>query len=165
MKKNKKEVLDAVIDALNNDEGIFWGFTVDPQNDGLTVITDSGDTDDINEINAVLMGMILQNIVQQRHLDKLISVDDIDLAPFANSIVKATDERIKDTMHSFSEQVNQENPVKVLKVDKQKGSGVIALDVSDGDALKNNEFFQSMPKELKEFALRKVKEVSNQHDE
>lgn len=165
MKKNKKEVLDAVIDALNNDEGIFWGFTVDPQNDDLTVITDSDDTDDINEINAVLMGMILQNIVQQKHLDKLISVDDIDLKPFVNSIIKAANERIKDTMHSFSEQVNQENPVKVLKVDKQKRAGVIALDVSDGDALRNNEFFQSMPRELQEFALKKVREVSNRHDE
>lgn len=163
MKTNKEGILNSVSKALDDPESMFWGFTTAVSNDekaDTEVFTDSDDID-ADVANSILMASILHNLVSQKGLEYLISIDDLDLNYFTRNMLSGANKVIEDRLHVIGKSVDNDNPVNFMQLGKNSRRGMIAIDVSNPEMLKNNKEFQTMPHELQNAILKQAKKVNH----
>lgn len=162
MKDNKQDILNAISKSLDDDNSRFWGFTTKVAGEiGDTNEFSSFDKSDIDVVNAVLIGNILQNILIKNDIEDLIDFDDSDFEYFFSNIYTEARKIMVKKLREIGKQANNEGPVNFMTVGKNSQRGMIAVDISDPETLKNNKKFKTMPKELQNMILKQAKETKN----
>lgn len=162
MRDNKQDILNAISKSLNDDNSRFLGFTAKIKGE-ISDIYEFSDFDsaDIDVINAILVAKILQNILKKAGLEDLVDVDDSDLEYFANGVFTGARKVIEKELREIGKQANVDNeaPVNFMTVGKNSQGGMIAVDISDPETLKNDKKFKTMPKELQNMILKQAEET------
>jgi len=147
MNTENQKMLSDVRNALNSDDSIFIGLVGDVQGKRMNFMSNS---DDMDLVNAFVIETCLRNLLKRDKLDALIDPNEVDVAEFGMEVVKAAKKIVRNKLHEIGKSVDNSNPVNVFNVNSKKHSAAIAIDVSNPKKLENNDFFNSMPEELKQ---------------
>lgn len=153
MNTKNLEMLSSVKNALNSDDSIFIGLVGDDECKQMNFMSNS---EDMDLVNSLVIETCLRNLLRQNKLDALIIPNEVDMAEFGMDVIKASKKIVQKKLHEIGKSVDNDNPVNVFNVNSEKHSAAIAIDVSNPKNLENNEFFNSMPEELKRKIRRMV---------
>lgn len=153
MNTKNLEMLSSVKNALNSDNLIFIGLVGDIEGKRMNFMSNS---EDMDLVNSFVIETCLRNLLRRDKLDALIVPNESDVAEFGMDVVKAGKKIVQKKLHEIGKSVDNDNPVNVFNVSSEKHSAAIAIDVSNPKNLESNDFFNSMPEELKQKIRRMV---------
>lgn len=155
------EKIKDLIRTLKSDDSVFIGIV--GQNINGTDVNIMANISDPNIINSFLIEALADRLLESIGVDSLIQLNDEDVNTFAESILDSFKRIVSKKMKELSKTVDSNNPVNVIKTDFKNSSAAIAIDISDLEKLKGNDFFNSMPDEIKNAVLKQAKEVGKRN--
>ncbi|GEO63014.1 hypothetical protein [Companilactobacillus nantensis] len=155
MNTENQKMLSDVRNALDSDDSIFIGLVGNGNIDvnGMNFMSNS---ENMDLVNAILIETCLRNIFRREQLGELIEPGKEDVAEFAKDVIKSSNKIALRKLRELGKTVDNGNPVNVIKVNPKKHAAAIAIDVSNPKNLESNDFFNSMPEELKQRIRRMV---------